>query len=146
MDLRRGVLTLNAPRAEGAVGFLSRRSPIELGVLRIETGLEYGALLAVPLDGEPLARSKRVLVEVVSELQNTGFLARGAGKRTILNVGHAPIQLRRLDGRVTLRRPNVARLQAIALDANGRRLREARDLTNGLVLLPDALYYLLVAE
>jgi hypothetical protein len=53
--------------------------------------------------------------------------------------------MRRVDARVALKRPDFAALRAVALDANGRKVREAKSLAGGLVLLPEGLYYLITA-
>ncbi|HLV64173.1 MAG TPA: hypothetical protein VKY73_00105, partial [Polyangiaceae bacterium] len=79
-DYGRGLLRLTAPRAEGAAGFLGRVGPIDLGVASLETRLDYGAFLLVSLDGEPLTRSRRMLLQVMSEVQNTGFATTPAGR------------------------------------------------------------------
>lgn len=145
LDLARGLFSLNAPRAQGVAGFLGRAAPLELSVLRVESALEYGAVLAVSLDDEPLGTSKKILLQVASEVENTGFRAPGKGLRTIEDPGRGPIRMKAIDARVALARPDFERMRAVALDANGRRVREAKRLAGGLVLLPDTLYYLLTA-
>jgi hypothetical protein len=145
LDFSRGLLALDASRVQGVAGFLGSAAPLELSVLRVETGLEYGALLAVSLDGEPLRSSNRILLQVATEVENTDFSAPGRGLRTIANPGRAPLRMRRVDARVALKRPDFAALRAVALDANGRKVREAKSLAGGLVLLPEGLYYLITA-
>ena len=112
-------MTVDAPSAQGATGFLSRAGAIKLGMLTIQSPLEYGAILLVALDGQPLALSHKMLLQVMSEESNFGWSAPGQGLRQILDVGGPPIVVKRLAGTLALDRPDAAALKVQPLDSNG---------------------------
>lgn len=144
-DHARGVVTLDAPRVQGAVGFLGARGRVELRDVDIELDTEYASAVVVSLDDLPLATSKRMLVQVVTEVTNRGFSAPGTGVRRIQSVGGPPLLVKRTSGKLTFHRDG-AKLAFAALDGNGYPTREARPAAPVLSLLPDALYYLVSAE
>jgi hypothetical protein len=141
-DSVRGLATLRAPRAQGLVGFAAGAGPRRLGSVEVELQVEYGSLVVVTLDGEPLVHSKKMLVQVVSEAANSGWSAPGNGLRPIRSIGHPPILMREISGTVRFERTDAAELRATALDHAGRPLRTLTSLARGLPLLPDVLYYL----
>ena len=110
-DYGRGLVTVDAPSAQGATGFLSRAGTIKLGVLTIQSPLEYGAILLVALDGRPLAVSHKMLLQVMSEENNFGWSAPGQGLRQLLDVGGPPIVVKRLAGTLAIDRPDAAALE-----------------------------------
>jgi hypothetical protein len=140
-----GVFTLLAPRVEAVVGFLSR-APVELRALGADVPLDYGAVVLVALDDRPLASSQRMLLQVMSEVQNDGFAASGDGERTIADLGHPPLTVRRFAGSVTLRRSGNEAIEVQALDFNGYPYRTATGTGRQLPLLPDAIHYVLTVR
>jgi hypothetical protein len=69
LDYGRGVLTVNAPRAQGVTGFLEGRAVTTAdAVFNLKN--PYGAAVLVSLDGAPLKTSRRMLLQVMSEEQN----------------------------------------------------------------------------
>ena len=143
-DYGRGLLTVDAPSAQGATGFLSRAGTIKLGMLTIQSSLEYGAILLVAMDGQPLALSHKMLLQVMSEESNFGWSAPGQGLRPILEVGGPPIVVKRLAGTLAINRPDAAALRVQPLDPNGYPASSAASLGGGrLTLLPTILYYLI---
>jgi hypothetical protein len=144
-DVGDGIFTLVTPRAEAVVGFLSR-APFELRELRVDVQLDYGAVALVALDDRPLQSSRRMLLQVMSEVQNDGFATTGDQPRTITDLGHPPLAVRRIAGSVTLRRGDGAALEVQALDFNGYPYRTATGKGRRLPLLPDAIYYLVTVH
>lgn len=142
-DFGKGLVSVNAPRAQGATGFFRRHGPIALGDVELALDVEYGAALLVSLDGLPLQSSRRMLLQVMTEVTNSGFRADGAGYRRIASVGRPPLVVRSIAGHVAFRRGDAAELRAIALDANGYARAETVGLAAGLVLLPDVFYYVI---
>jgi hypothetical protein len=152
LDYGRGLLTLDSARAQGAAGFLAAAGAIELGVLRIASGNEYGAVVLVSLDGQPLDRSRRMLLQAMTEERNFGWetkpvrvpLGKGGGTPEdaleITDLGGPPIVVRDIAGDVRLRRSDAAALQVTALDFNGSPLAPAGT-ADGFRLRRDALYY-----
>jgi hypothetical protein len=144
-DWGRGLATIDAPAAQGATGLLRQAGAISLGSITIAADNEYGAVLLVALDGAPLAGSRKMLLQVMSEDSNTGWSAPGRGLRAIAAVGGPPLIVKKLAGRVTFKRGDARALRVTALDANGYPLRDRLALTaaSDLALRPDTFYYLI---
>jgi hypothetical protein len=147
LDYDTGVVTIDAPRAQGATGFLAKRGQIDLGDLTIESGNDYASVLVVPLDGLPLADSRRILIQAVTEDRTYGFRTEETpgGYERIVNLGSYPLNVRRIEQRLTLKRQGQAKV--VILNENGYPTdREARvtEVDGGLQIdLPeDALYTL----
>jgi len=151
-----GIATLNAPRVQGAAGFLAKRRTFDLADVRIESGNPYAVVLAVSLDGEPLAVSRKVLVQTTTVARAHGFRTEPAsfkgsdGKVTyegyrILALGGPPWNVANTDFKITIRNPKLK--AAVLLDPNGEAVRDlpataARGALT-VVLPPDALYTIL---
>ncbi len=144
LDLTRGFLLIDAPAAQGVSGDLAAAGTVHTRDLEIRSDLRVGHVVIVALDGQPLSRSSRMLLQVMSEERPTGFRSEptGDGSRRITSLGRDPWQFRRLEGTVGLRRPDAAWLQVALLDENGyprERLAGARS----IVLRPSTAYYLI---
>lgn len=144
LDYGQGLLVINAPRAQGASGALAVAGKIELPVLTIASDLDLAHVIAVPLDDQPLAISRRILLQVMSEEQASGFATEpaGAGIRRITNPGRDPWQVKKLRGTVSFKRPDADQLKVTALDFNGRPAEEAGVATR-IQLQPTTIYYLI---
>ncbi len=141
-DYARGLVTVNAPRAQGACGFLRQAGNIALRDLTVAAQMEYGTVLVVSLDGQPLRSSRRMLMQVMSEDNNYGWSAPGTGRREIRSLGTAPINVRRFAGTVTLNRSDARQLKVTPLDWNG--YPSGKPLTGGKITLqPTTMYYLI---
>ena len=141
LDYGKGLLTVNAPTAQGASGNLKAAGAIELADLSIRSELDNGHLIVVALDGAPLAKARRMLVQVMSEERATGFATEDAGQgvKKITNIGKDPWQVRKLQGSVRFK--SAAGLQIQPLDHNG--YPKGAPIPKGeLDLAPDTLYYL----
>jgi hypothetical protein len=143
----RGAVALNATHAQGACGFLGEQPNINLKDVTIRSGNQYGALLVVSLDGEPLATSARILLQVMTEDRNFGWeteeVAKGGQtKKKITSLGSPPIVVKDISGTVSLKRRDAAGLRVTALDFNGYKRQEIGDAAR-IELLPDCLYYLI---
>ena len=139
-DYGTGVVTVDTPRSQGAVGFLGAAGRVELGDVAIESGNEYASVLVVSLDGKPLSSSRKVLVQAVTEDKPYGFRVEG---NRIAELGGYPMTVRRMAAAVTLAGAPHLR-EAVVLDENGypRGRAKARRAGRGLriELPPDALY------
>jgi hypothetical protein len=139
LDYKAGLLTINAPQAQGASGNL-RSAPISLRDVAVQSDLDNGHFLIVSLDGASLDSSKRMLLQVMSEERATGFAAEdmGNGVKKIADIGRDPWQVRNLNGTVTFKSP----VQIQRLDFNGYPAGEKK--TGAEVkLAPATIYYLL---
>jgi hypothetical protein len=100
LDYGVGLCTIDTPKAQGACGYLSKSELIKLSVLSIRSANSYATILAVPLDDQPLATSKKILIQVGTANRPTGWKSKvvefqTSDKRTIqglevLNTGTPP--------------------------------------------------------
>jgi len=78
----------------------------------------------------------------MSEERNHGFATEGEPKRTIKNVGSAPVEVRAFAGTIAFTRADAAKLFVTALDVNGVPTGKAGT-AERITLLPNAIYYLI---
>ncbi|HLK55447.1 MAG TPA: hypothetical protein VKU00_02730 [Chthonomonadaceae bacterium] len=127
-----GFCTVNAPKAQGATGFLKKAGPLTLGDITLRSSNDYASVLVVSMDGLPLRTSKKVLVQVGTVARPTGWQDKeatwksGDGKQTftgreIVATGRNPWQV--LNTEVTLTVKNPGLKTATLLDANGEAVR-----------------------
>lgn len=145
-DYGDGVVTVNAPQAQGATAFFKDAGPLALRDVTIESAMEYGAIVLVSLDDRPIATSGRMLLQVMSEQKNQGYEAREtgdvSGQREIVEMGAMPIVVRDFAGTVTLENGNGVRVTP--LDANLYAAGAATEATGGKIELKrDVMYYLI---
>lgn len=141
-DYNKGIVTVNAPKAQGACGFLKQAGTLRLSEMTVNADMEYGSILLVPLDGQALRTSRKMLLQVTSEDTNYGWNAPGSGKREIKSLGTAPINVRRFGGTVTFTRPDARQMKVTLLDWNG--YPTGKVITRGTVTLqPTVMYYLI---
>ncbi len=148
-----GVLTTNAPRAQGATGFLGAAGPVQLKDVTIDMKDPYGAAVLVSLDGAPLATSGRMLLQVMTEEKNRNYQTEPAKvkfskngpeveARKMTDLGTAPLVVRDIEGTVSLKRPDAAQLKVTALDFNGYPAGAAGT-ADHIELKPSTLYYVI---
>jgi len=144
LDYAKGVLVINAPAAQGVSGALRDAGETTLKNMTVTSDLELGHIVAVSLDGLPLATSKKILLQVMSEEKNGDFKTEPAGGqlKRIVSIGRDPWMVKELSGTVKLNRPDAARLKVTALDFNGYPAKEAGTAAE-IKLLPDVVYYLI---
>ena len=159
LDHQRGVLTVDAPRAQAAAGFLNRTDPIRLADVQITSGNDYAAVHVVSLDTLDLAKSRHVLIQVATVARPHGFEEkpaqwsrdnRGFEGFEITNLGSSPWNLPHNNIDLMIANPHLD--TAHALDANGRPVRKldlTRDSDTGHLQLrfpPDALHVILTGD
>jgi hypothetical protein len=139
LDYRNGVLTIDAPQVQGASGNLKSMHGT-LKDLAIESDLDNAHIVVVSLDGQPLATSKRMLLQAMSEERATDFGTEevGNGVHKITNIGRDPWQVKTIRGVVKFKSP----VQVQPLDFNGYPAGEKKTGAN-VTLSPDRTYYLL---
>ncbi len=141
-NYNKGFVTFDAAKAQGITGFLRKAGAQTLQTVRIQSDLDYGSVVLVSLDDEPLTRSRRMLLQVMSEEQTLGWKTTGSRRKTIQSVGNPLLTVRNLSGTVALRRPDAASLKVTALDFNGYPTGKAGN-ANPIKLMPDKFYYLI---
>lgn len=157
-DYGKGIYTVNADRCQAAAGFLAQQPEIALKDITIRSGNAYGSIVVVPLDDQPLTRSKQVLVQVGTVARPAGWIARERSVETggqlndgfqIMRKGGDPVLVENTDARVEIANPSLSK--ATALDINGQPTDaevsvERRD-GRLLVKLPaNTLYTIITAE
>jgi hypothetical protein len=142
LDYEKGLLKINSPTAQGASGNLKAAGGFALTDYRIESEMDNGHIILVSLDGQPLGRSRRMLLQVMSEEKATGFATEDAGNgvKKITNIGGDPWRVKNLQGLLHFRNPRGLHIQP--LDFNGY-AKGAAATGNSLTLAPETIYYLL---
>lgn len=139
-----GLVRILAPAAQGLAGFLSAAGSADFPDVTIESASEYGSILLVALDDQPIAQSSKMLLQVVTEEKPFGWATDvPTGQRTITNAGQPPVMVRNLSGTVKLKRSDAATLRVTPLDFNGYRDGTATSHAAGVQLKPDRMYYLI---
>jgi len=106
--------------------FFSRRGTHQLTDVAFESGNEYGAAIAISLDGQPLSNSRKILVQYTTRSRPTGWQERAAQIATeaggnqagfeILDFGKAPWKVQEAKLKVSLKTKGIT--SASVLDAN----------------------------
>jgi hypothetical protein len=166
LDWGRQLLTIDTPCARGIVGLVGRAGAVELSGVTIDSSNDLGAILAISMDGRPIAESGKILIQAASEAHLSGRKAevvpdgttiqvagRGgeqeeltlpAGTLHLLDIGDQPFVMDAVRATVTLKAAAVTR--ATALDMYGYPDAEqpvaVRQSGAGLVVeLPRETYY-----
>lgn len=89
------------------------------------TALSSPATVAVgAVDDQAIARSRRLLVWVLTDAMNTGMEFTDDGRTTLKAVGRFPPQIRAVTGRLGIKHGEAAILKVWAVDQAGRRVAE----------------------
>jgi len=148
LDYGKGTLTINAPQAQGFSGLLKDGGGgADLKDIAIASDMELGHIIAVALDGQPLATSGRILLQVMSEEKETNFQAEPVSPnlKRIVSLGTDPWLVKELRGTVRFKRADAAKLQVTALDFNGYAIGPAGT-AQEIRLQPGTVYYLIGAR
>lgn len=146
LDWGRGVLQVNSPRCRAAAGFLGKAGAIDLDGVTIDCRNEYASIIVISLDGEPIEKSKKVLIQAMTEERPYGWRAEG-GK--ITDLGGPPFGVRKIEAKVILPWDvnSVGAKRPGALDENGyisdKPVKTVAGAKYGIELAPDAIYYVL---
>jgi hypothetical protein len=147
LDFGRGVLLVNAPSAQALSGNLRAAGPIEFKDIVVSSSLELGHVVAVSLDDQPLATSRKILLQVMTEEKPTDFRTSpdSGGLKRIDSIGRDPWLVKEIEGTVRFKRPDASQLKVTTLDPNG-------DPTNSVTsaaeikLGKSVVYYLIEAQ
>jgi|GEM_PF-726838 len=144
LDYGKGVLTINAPGAQGISGILKEAGAVETKDLSISSDMEFAHIIAVSMDGKPLATSSKIFVQAMSEEKPTDFTTETVSPNVfrITNIGKDPWLFRALQGTIKFKRPDAAQLKVTALDFNGYPAAKLGNAANWK-LQPDCAYYLI---
>ncbi len=128
LDYGKGLCTVDAPRAQGACGFLAQNGPIKLKDVAINSSNAFAAIFVVALDDQPLATSRRTLIQVTTAARPTGWATTDAefteGPNQpkirgfeITRTGTGPWQVADTEVGLAIKNPNFTR--AARLDTAG---------------------------
>jgi hypothetical protein len=141
LDYNKGLLTIEAPQAQGASGNLKAGGEITLTDLNLRSDLDNAHIILVSLDGAPVAGSRKMLLQAMSEERASGFATEDAGNglRKITNSGHDPWQVKKLQGTVKFKSASGLQIQPLDFHGypKGESIRGAE-----LQLAPETIYYL----
>lgn len=144
LDYKNGILTIDAPSAQGASGNLKAAGNLSLKDISLQCDMDLATIVAVSLDGHPLSTSGKILLQVMTEEKNSGFKTQPLAGNTlrIENIGHDPYLVKQASGIVRFKRPDGASLKVSSLDSSGQvqsRLGNAAEIS----LQPAIFYYLI---
>ena len=144
LDYGKGVLTINADRAQGASGMLKAAGTVQTKDLVISSDMELGHIVAVSLDDLPLAASRSILLQVMSEEKSTDYQTDeiSPGVKRIINIGRDPWLVKEFGGTVTFKRSDAGLLKVTALDFNGYPAGKAGT-ADKITLQAGTMYYLI---
>jgi hypothetical protein len=120
-DPTRGLVTFNAPDAQGAVGFLAGRS-VTLANLALSVPPDtapFAAIVAQSRDRQPLAASGQVLLSIFTRVENTGQVWNANETSLDDRWGDPPTLIEPLRATVTLTVIDPAAVSVWALDETG---------------------------
>jgi hypothetical protein len=127
LNYTKGFCTVNSPLAQGVTAFFGSQSGFSLADTSFFSENEYGAALAVSMDGLPLKTSKKVLVQYGTRCRPTGWAEKvsmidlDGGKKTsgfeVIATGKAPWRVKSAKLDVTVRNQGLSK--ATVLDMNG---------------------------
>jgi hypothetical protein len=157
-DYGKGIYTVNAPKCQGAAGFLDEEPEIALDDVTIRCGNGYGSIVVVPLDDRPLAESGKILVQAGTVARPAGWIVRERSVEAggelhdgfqILRKGDAPVLIENIDAEIAI--ANSSLRKATALDVNGQPMEadvsiERRGERLQVTLPPNTLYTVLEGE
>ena len=144
LDYGKGILTINARKAQGVSGAIKEAGLSRLKDLSIESGLELGHIVAISLDDKPLESSGKILLQIMSEEKASGFRTEPASNKTkrIVSIGHDPWLVHELEGTVRFLRSDAEKLKVTALDLSGKKTDDTCSAAE-IKLRPRTMYYLI---
>jgi len=145
LDYGKGTLIINAPAAQGVSGNLKSIGTVQTADVSIRSGMDLGQVIAIALDGKPLASSGRILLQVMSEERTSGYRTAdaGNGKRRITDIGHDPWLVKELNGTVNFKCPDAGRLKVMPLDFDGYPTKRIAGSAKEIQLDARTIYYLI---
>lgn len=120
IDGKKGTMFLDTPRTAGGFAPGGR---IAAGAFAADVGEVATTIWASSLDGEPLVRSRRILLTHLTDMQNTGARFADETMKILLGWGGLPHLMRRGKAEVSLA-AEAGAFKVYVLDADGSRRNE----------------------
>ncbi len=114
-DYGRGLVRVDAPSVQAAAGFLQQAGRIDLRDVGIESANEFGQIVVISLDGQPIAQSHKLLVQAMTEEKALGEKVEAG---VIQSLGSPPPGVKLIDAKLTLRNW-TGKVKVQPLDENG---------------------------
>lgn len=108
-DRKQGLVTVVTPRAEAIIGFVKAAgssSPLKHLSASVEN--DFCALVLTSVDGQPIAKSNRLLLATTAKATNTG-IAWEKDRQTLAEWGKGPVVIEAVTGSVTLQGINAVK-------------------------------------
>ena len=129
-----GVVTIDTPRTQAVVGFLSARNT-ELAAMKLKSTSRFGSVAVSVLDAAPDVRqSRHLLVSLIGQAKNEGIEWEQTAKRAerwktnywhLKSVGEPPAQLAAIEGELRIASAHVGQLEVWTLGLDGKRQKRA---------------------
>ena len=125
-DYGNGICQVNSEKAKGVCGFLSGQQKFSLGDVKITTSNNYAAIWIVAMDNQPIEKSGKVLIQVGTIYQPTGWKEEECDFKgdkqnlhgyRVIDTGKMPWKVDATQ--VTVELPNSGLKKATLLDAGG---------------------------
>jgi len=118
-DYGKGLVQVNTPRSQGIAGYLSRAGKVSLSNVAIAAKNEYGHVMVIALDDQPIAKSKKLLIQAITVERPYGFRASNGKDGRIEDLGRGPLGMERIAATVTLKLTGGGQPRLTALDEHG---------------------------
>ncbi|MGV1684632.1 hypothetical protein [Sphingopyxis sp. NJF-3] len=119
-DGENGIVSVNAPRSQALVGFVSANPKVQTRNLSADIRNDFAAITLSSLDGKPLNLSDRMLLTTTGKVENTGQ-SWNARHAMLSNWGTAPTLIEPITGWIQLKDLEGAiGVSAQALDGSAR--------------------------
>ncbi|GAB4468876.1 MAG: hypothetical protein OHK0029_41390 [Armatimonadaceae bacterium] len=121
-----GYCILDAPKAQGVAAHFANRREFSLSAVSLKSNNDYGTVLVVSMDDKPIRESRKLLVQVGTHSEPTGWKAAPTTIKVeegsfdgfkVESVGGAPWQVAQPDVTISVQNPGLRK--ATILDANG---------------------------
>jgi hypothetical protein len=154
-DGRRGVVTIDTPRSQAIIGFLSAQSH-HTKILDFQSTTRFGALWVTALDEDrSIPDARRLLITAVGPARNMGMEYERTDKVSpqtglqlwrLKNLGVAPVLMEEVAGHLSIHSNHASEFHCWLLDVNGKRTRQMNVQSEAgrieLELLPESGFYL----
>jgi len=144
LDYKKGLLVVDSSRAQGVSGNFNSAGRVETMDFAFESTLDLATFIVVPLDGQPLKVSHKMLLQVMSEEKPTDFQSEAVSEsmRKIVNIGKDPWLVKNLEGKIECKRSDAKNLSLTPLQLDGTPLKTTSG-AERITLLPETIYYLI---
>lgn len=137
VDQAAGLVSVVTPRTEAA-SVADAALLVRLGTMQLSNIRGGGLVAASAMDGQPLSRSRRILLILASDARSTDMALDGSpSRRTLVDWGRLPIEVRRMTADITLAGQGGAFLSPLTLNGTPMGRRIVKPSSGGLTVRLD---------